>query len=85
MRIGIDFGGTKIEAAVIGEDGAFLARKREANPGGYEAAVRTVAGLVDAVAAAAPQTPRPKAMRRQPSVPWYGPTTSSSALSGSTT
>ena len=49
MRIGIDFGGSKIEAAVIGEDGAFLARKRESNPGGYEAAVRTVAGLVDAV------------------------------------
>ena len=37
------------------------------------------------VAAAAPHTPRPKAMRRQPSVPWYGPTTSSSARSGATT
>jgi fructokinase len=51
MRIGIDFGGTKIEAAVVGDDGAFLARRREPNPGGYDAAIQTVARLVAAVEA----------------------------------
>ena len=51
MRIGIDFGGTKIEAAVVGDDGAFLARRREPNPGGYDAAIQTVARLIAAVEA----------------------------------
>jgi fructokinase len=51
MRIGVDFGGTKIEAAVVGDDGAFLARRREANPGDYDAAIRTVARLIAAVEA----------------------------------
>lgn len=51
MRIGIDFGGTKIEAAVIGDDGAFLARRREPNPGAYEPAIRTIARLIAAVEA----------------------------------
>lgn len=49
MRIGIDFGGTKIEAAVVGDDGAFLARRREPNPGAYDAAIETVARLIAAV------------------------------------
>lgn len=49
MRIGVDFGGTKIEAAVIGDDGAFLARRREPNPGGYDAAIAAVGRLVAAV------------------------------------
>lgn len=51
MRIGVDFGGTKIEAAVVGDDGAFLARRREPNPGSYDAAIRAVAGLITAVEA----------------------------------
>lgn len=51
MRIGIDFGGTKIEAAVVGDDGGFLARKREPNPGSYDAAIETVARLIAAVEA----------------------------------
>ncbi|MBW8304141.1 MAG: ROK family protein, partial [Brevundimonas sp.] len=51
MRIGIDFGGTKIEAAVIGDDGAFLARRRAPNPGAYEAAIQTVARLIATVEA----------------------------------
>lgn len=46
MRIGVDFGGTKIEAAALGDDGAFLARLREPNPGEYDAAIRTVARLI---------------------------------------
>ena len=46
IQIGIDFGGTKIEAAAIGPDGGFLARPRAPNPGGYDAAIRTVCDLV---------------------------------------
>ena len=45
-RIGIDFGGTKIEAAALDASGAIVARLRAPNPGGYDAAVRTVAELV---------------------------------------
>lgn len=46
IRIGIDFGGTKIEAAVLDRDGQFLARVRQPNPGNYDDAVRTVKALV---------------------------------------
>lgn len=46
MRIGVDFGGTKIEAAALTADGAFAARLREPNPGSYDAAIDTVARLI---------------------------------------
>lgn len=46
MRIGIDFGGTKIEAVGLDADGAILARKRVPNPGNYDAAIEAVADLV---------------------------------------
>lgn len=46
IRIGIDFGGTKIEAAALDADGAFLARLRTPNPGDYDAAIRDVRGLI---------------------------------------
>lgn len=46
IQIGVDFGGTKIEAAALGPDGAFLARRREPNPGDYDAAVAVVRDLV---------------------------------------
>ncbi len=46
IRIGVDFGGTKIEAAALGPDGAFLSRVRAFNPGEYTTAVRLVAELV---------------------------------------
>lgn len=46
IRIGVDFGGTKIEAAALGQDGSFLSRVRAPNPGAYEAALRAVADLV---------------------------------------
>lgn len=49
MRIGVDFGGTKIEAAALGPDGAVIDRLRKPNPGGYAAAVETVRELVEAV------------------------------------
>ena len=51
MRIGVDFGGTKIEAAVLGDDGAFLARRRAPNPGDYDAAIAAVGRLIAAVEA----------------------------------
>ena len=45
-RIGIDFGGTKIEAAALEASGAIPVRERRPNPGGYDAAVETVVELV---------------------------------------
>jgi fructokinase len=53
MRIGVDFGGTKIEAAAIADDGAFAARIREPNPGGYDSALALVAELIARVEAEA--------------------------------
>jgi fructokinase len=52
IQIGVDFGGTKIEAAALGPDGAFLSRVRSHNPRSYEAAIDTVCGLVAEVEAA---------------------------------
>lgn len=53
MRIGVDFGGTKIEAAALDDVGAFAARIREPNPGSYDAALALVADLVARVQAEA--------------------------------
>lgn len=53
MRIGVDFGGTKIEAALLDDAGAFAARIREPNPGSYDAALRLVADLIARVEAEA--------------------------------
>lgn len=47
IQIGIDFGGTKIEAAALDRSGAFLTRIRTPNPGSYDAAIRTVRDLVE--------------------------------------
>ena len=47
IRIGVDFGGTKIEVAALSSEGQFLARTRAPNPGGYDAAIRTVRALID--------------------------------------
>ncbi len=47
MRIGIDWGGTKIEAIALSDAGAVLARKRIATPQhDYEACIAAVARLV---------------------------------------
>lgn len=46
MRIGVDFGGTKIEAAALDSKGTFLFRKRRPNPGAYAAALQVVAELI---------------------------------------
>jgi fructokinase len=51
VQIGIDFGGTKIEAAALDDEGHFLSRLRVPNPGDYDAAVRDVRALVHAVEA----------------------------------
>jgi fructokinase len=46
IRIGVDFGGTKIEAAALDEAGRFQARVRADNPGTYDAALDAVRALV---------------------------------------
>lgn len=47
MRIGVDLGGTKIEAMALDEDGTVLARQRVPTPAGdYAATVQAVAALV---------------------------------------
>ena len=48
IQIGVDFGGTKIEAAALDAEGNFLARVRAPNPGNYDAAIRAVCELVAA-------------------------------------
>ena len=48
MRIGVDLGGTKIEAVALADDGRELARRRVATPAGdYAGTVRAVARLVE--------------------------------------
>ena len=48
MRIGIDLGGTKLEAIALDDDGREVFRKRVATPrGDYEATVAAVASLVE--------------------------------------
>lgn len=51
IRIGIDFGGTKIEAAALDASGAMLARVRLPNPGSYDAAIQTITELVSQIEA----------------------------------
>jgi fructokinase len=53
FRIGIDLGGTKIEAVLLGPDGRLLARERIATPrGDYDGTLAAVAGLVERMKAA---------------------------------
>jgi len=47
-RIGIDLGGTKIEAAALGDDGTVRARRRVPTPrDDYPATLRSIGGLVE--------------------------------------
>src|SRR6266852_4844548 len=47
LRIGIDLGGTKVEAAAIDPDGRIRARRRIATPiGEYDSTIATLVGLV---------------------------------------
>ena len=60
FRIGIDLGGTKIEAALIDPGGAMRDRRRIPTPiGDYDAEIAAVAGLVLAIErASTASTPR---------------------------
>ncbi len=49
LRMGIDFGGTKIEHAVLGDGGEIVLRARQNTPPGYADAVRSLAELVPAI------------------------------------
>jgi fructokinase len=49
MRAGVDFGGTKIEVALLDSNGEIRVRRRAPNPGAYDAAVRAVVELIAAV------------------------------------
>ncbi|MEM8841460.1 MAG: ROK family protein [Pseudomonadota bacterium] len=50
MRIGVDLGGTKIEAMTLGDDGTIVERRRIATPrGDYRATLRAIGDLVDAL------------------------------------
>ncbi len=51
MRIGIDLGGTKIEAVALGDDGAERARRRIATPRDYPGTLGALASLVEALEA----------------------------------
>ena len=56
MRIGVDLGGTKIEAIALGKRGEELGRTRVATPrGDYAATVQTIRGLVHQLEAATGQ------------------------------
>jgi len=45
MRLGVDFGGTKIEGALLDSKGKILVRQRVPNPGDYAGAVKAVTEL----------------------------------------
>jgi fructokinase len=62
IRIGVDFGGTKIEAAALDRDGAVRARRRAPNPGDYLKSLQVVRELVEAVAAETEAGPVPVGM-----------------------
>lgn len=49
IKLGVDFGGSKIEAAAIDPDGHFVLRRRVATPCNYDAALRAVADLIAGV------------------------------------
>src|ERR1700760_1851817 len=46
IRIGVDFGGTKIETAALDAQGRFQARVRAPSPDSYEAGLEAVRDLV---------------------------------------
>ncbi|HYE46089.1 MAG TPA: ROK family protein [Caulobacter sp.] len=55
LRLGVDFGGTKIEAAALDEAGRFVSRVRLPNPGAYGPALEVVRQVIEAVEAEAGQ------------------------------
>ncbi|MEL6677113.1 MAG: ROK family protein [Pseudomonadota bacterium] len=60
MPVGVDYGGTKIEAIVLSDDGEVLAKQRVPTPrGDYDGSVRAIADLVAKVEAEAGTDPQP--------------------------
>ena len=59
LRIGIDLGGTKTEAVLMGAGSAILARQRLPTPADYAGQRRTVVALVQAMESAAGRTGLP--------------------------
>jgi fructokinase len=53
VRLGVDIGGTKLEAAALGPDGRSLARLRAPTPASYEGLLAALPGLIAAVEAEA--------------------------------
>lgn len=54
MRLGVDYGGTKIEGIVLGDDGAELARHRVPTPRfDYDGGIRAIKGLMEELEVAA--------------------------------
>jgi fructokinase len=51
LRIGVDFGGSKIEAAALDGEGRFISRIRLPNPRVYEAALEITGQVIEAVEA----------------------------------
>src|SRR5215510_15274128 len=49
VRVGVDLGGTKIEAIALADSGEIVARERVSTPPGYDACVDAIFGLVTAV------------------------------------
>ena len=56
LRIGVDLGGTKIEALAMGSDGKELVRQRVLTPQAYDASVAAIAKLVTDVETKAGRT-----------------------------
>ncbi len=52
MRIGVDVGGTKIEAAAMNDSGELIVRRRVATPAGdYDAAIQAIVALIEDIEA----------------------------------
>ena len=49
MRMGIDLGGTKVEAVILDDDGSIIWRQRQPTPRhDYDAIISTIGGLITA-------------------------------------
>lgn len=58
IRLGIDLGGTKIEAVAMDSDGIIQSRKRIPTPSGYPSMVNALSGIMDELAPDAAQPRR---------------------------
>ena len=74
IRIGVDFGGTKIEAAALDAEGRFVARVRAPTPEAYDDRLEAVRALVEeaerqagvtatAIGVGGPGSPSPRGRR----------------------